>query len=217
MKAPYRTPNAFFVSPIGKRLQKQIKAFFATDDLREMRSVLIGPAFPFLAAFEQNNPNILFETENLIENDFFSDLPPSYSVDVVFIAALNDSILKNCSLLIKEAARLLKPQGRLFFLFKNRRNLMSVKINEIPELSLSSFFEELKDSCFSLHKTKGLIYLPYDHPLFEKADRFLFSSSAVGGNFSLLDARKDLLAVSSIEDHSSARMTKASVLTSPRI
>ena len=66
MKATYRTPNAFFVSPIGKRLQKQIKAFFATDDLREMRSVLIGPAFPFLAAFEQNNPNILFETENLI-------------------------------------------------------------------------------------------------------------------------------------------------------
>ena len=99
MKVVYRTPNAFFVSPIGKRLQKQIGVFFEKESLRGVPAVLIGPVFPFLAVFDQNNPDIVFETEACAENDFFSALPPPFSVEAVFIAALIDSVLNNCSLL----------------------------------------------------------------------------------------------------------------------
>ncbi|MBR1945118.1 MAG: hypothetical protein IJ846_02345 [Alphaproteobacteria bacterium] len=217
MKATYRTPNAFFVSPIGKRLQKQIDAFFAKENLRGSSAVLIGPVFPFLAVFEQNNPNILFETEYFIENSFFTALPPPFSVETVFIAALNDSVLNNCSLLIKEASRLLKPQGRLFFLIKNKRKTSSVEINEMPDAALSSFYEELQNFCFFIQKKKGLIYFPYTMPFWEKADQTAFSLLNGGGNFSLLCATKNLFTVSSTEDYSSTRITKASVLTSPRI
>ena len=216
MKPNYRTLNAFFVSSVGRRLQNQIKSFLAKEDLRRQSAVLIGSVFPFLGAFEQNNPDIVLEKETLSVNDFASPFLPVHSVNLTFIAALNDSIPENLPLLLKETCRFLKPRGRVFLLFKNKKKLPFFTINEIPEMASFAVLTEMETGGFSLQKKKGILYAPYDSKIFNAADRFLFSHIAGGGAFSLLVAQKNPLVLSPAENYSSARMTKASVLTSPR-
>ena len=212
----YRTSNAFFVSPAGRRLQNQIGSFFAHENLQEQKTALIGPVFPLLTAFGRNNPDIVFEKETVSENDFFSSLPPAFSIDTVFIVALNVPVAENLSELIKEANRLLKPQGRLFLLLKNKRTIFTVKVPEMPETPLSSVLKEIQENGFSLEKKKDALFFPYDLSIWKKTDDFLFSLSAGKGCFSLLSAQKGPFVTAPTENYSSTRITKASVFTSPR-
>ena len=212
----YRTSNAFFVSPAGRRLQNQIGSFFARENLQKQKVALIGPVFPFLAAFEQNNPDIVFEKETVVENDFFSDLPPAFSIDTVFIVVLNASVAENLSELIKEANKMLKPRGRLFLLIKNKRRVFTVNVCEMPETKLSSVMKEIRENGFSLNKKRETLLFPYAFSICQKTDDFLFSLSAGKGCFSLLAAQKSPLVTAPVENYSSTRITKASVFTSPR-
>lgn len=214
MKADYRTLNAFFVSPVGRRLQKQIKSVLSRSERRTHPSVLIGPVFPFLAAFEQQNPEIVFERETVDEDDFFFSLPPVCSTETFFISALNASVDANRFLLIKEAFRLLKPEGKLLLLVKRTG---SVFVNGIPETPLGNVRNELKEACFSLTEQKGMLHFPYNFPFFDKADDFLFRLSVGKGAFTLFIAQKNAVTASAAtENYSSARITNASVFTSPR-
>lgn len=212
----YRTPSAFFVSPAGRRLQKRIQSFFADTELQGQRSVFFGFIFPFLPAFKQNNPEIIWEQENIVENDFFSSLPTASGIDSVFLCALNDSVADNLPLLIKEAGRLLKPQGRLFILSKNKTAPAALRVNEMPEISPSFLLKEIRDNGFEPQTHKSLLYFPYNASFWEKADRFLSALPCGGGNFSILSARKAPLILSAVKNYKSTRITKASVFTSPR-
>ena len=126
MKTTYRTSGAFFVSAVGRRLQKQIKSFFADDIFEKNPVIFIGAVSPFLAAFEQNNPDILWENERLTENELLPSFSSFQNINIVFITVSNDSVADNLPFLIKEAYRLLKPQGRLFILIKNKQHLKTV-------------------------------------------------------------------------------------------
>ena len=216
MTSVYRTPNAFYVSSVGQRLQRQIAAFFAGGDFRGRSAVLAGPVFPFLAAFEQNNPDIVCERETVDAADFFSALPPSRGVDLAFIAALNDSVADNLPLLIKEAERLLKPHGQLFLLNKNPKRLLGVRVLEMPETKPSFFLKETDQCGFSLQRKKELLRFPYGGFVWEKAEDFLFSVSAGKGNFSIFSAQKQAVVTAAAENYKPTRITKASVFTSPR-
>lgn len=216
MKPDYRTSNAFFVSSVGRRLQKQIKSALAEEDLQRQSAVLIGSIFPFLAVFEQNNPDIVLEKEQIVADDLVSPLLPVHSVNITFIAALNESVAENLPTLIKETSRFLKPHGRLFLLFKNKRKPCFLSINEMPDLSFSFLSKELEEAGFSLQKRKGLLHFPYASKMFGAADQFLFSHLTSGGHFTLFIAQKNPTVLSAAENYSSVRITKASVLTSPR-
>lgn len=212
----YRTPNAFFVSAAGRRLQKQIGRFLRGEKLIDRSAVLIGSVFPFLDVFEQNNPDIVFETETFDSSVFFSSLPSAFGIDAFFIAALNESVAGNLPLLIKEAGRLLKPQGRLFLLVKNKKRLFFARVPEMPETPLRILRTEIRGNGFSLQREKGLLHFPCDGSVGKKVDDFLFSLPLKNGNFSLIVAQKEATEASAVEHYKSTRITKASVFTSPR-
>ena len=212
----YRTPAAFFVSPAGRRLQKRIRSFFDDTELQGQRCIFFGSIFPFLTAFEQNAPEILWEQESIVESGFLSSLPAASGIDSAFISVLNHSVSNNLPLLIKEAERMLKPQGRLFILSKNKTAAAAVTINEVPEIKTSFILKELRKNDFEPQKKKSLLHFPYSAPFWEKVDKFLSVLSCGGGNFSILSARKAPMVPSGIKDYKSTRITKASVFTSPR-
>ena len=216
MKTTYRTSGAFFVSAVGRRLQKQIKSFFADDIFEKNPVIFIGAVSPFLAAFEQNNPDILWENERLTENELLPSFSSFQNINIVFITVSNDSVADNLPFLIKEAYRLLKPQGRLFILIKNKQHLKTLNIKDIPETPILPLLTQLEKSGFSLKKKKGLLYFPYNFKLFEKIDNALFSRISNGGNFSLLALQKEPAIPETAESYNSVRITNASVLTSPR-
>ncbi len=216
MASVYRTSNAFFVSSAGKRLQKQIAFFFAGKDFRGCSAVFAGSVFPFLKAFEQNNPDIVFEKETIDPTDFFSVLTPVRNVDMAFISVLNASVAENLTALIKEAGRLLKPRGQLVLLIKKPKKAFSVSVSEIPETKSPPLLKETEKYGFVLQKKKNLLRFPYDGSVWKRADDFLFSLSAGGGNFLIICAQKQPVVVATVENYKPTRITKASVFTSPR-
>ena len=216
MTSVYRTPNAFFVSSAGKRLQRQIAVFFNGTDFHDRSAVLTGSVFPFLKAFEQNNPDIVFEREAFDPADFFSGLPQAHSVDMAFISALNDSVTDNLSSLIKEADRLLKPQGRLFLLVKKPKKFFASVISGMPETAQRFLLNETVRCGFFIQKKKNLLRFPYGGSFWNKADDLLFSLSAGAGNFLIVSAQKRPTVAAAAENYKPTRITKASVFTSPR-
>ena len=121
MKSSYRSSGAFFVSAVGRRLQKQIKSFFADVMLEKLPVIFIGSVSPFLAVFEQNTPDIVWENETLNENELLPSFSSFQNINMVFIVVSNNSVADNLPFLIKEAYRLLNSQGRLFILIKNKK------------------------------------------------------------------------------------------------
>lgn len=216
MKTMYRTCGAFFVSSLGRRLQKQIKESFTNDNFETLPVIFIGSASPFLAVFEQNNPDIVWENEFLTENDILSSFPSFQGIGTIFIVVSNNSVSENMPLLIKEASRLLKSQGRLFILIKNKRYIDLLNIKDMPETDAFSLSAQLREAGFSLQKKKGLLHIPFNFKPFETADNFLSSHFSDGGCFSLLAFWKNPTIKTTNESYNSARITKASVLTSPR-
>ena len=216
MRMTYRTSGAFFVSAVGRRLQKQIKSFFADDILEKLPVIFIGAVSPFLAVFEQNHPDIVWEKETLAENELIPSFSSFQDINIIFIVVSNDSVADNISFLIKEAYRLLKPQGRLFILIKTKQPVNFLNIKDMPELRISSLLMQSEESGFSLQKKKGFLYFPYDFKLFETVDNALFSRISGGGSFSLLTLQKNPAITETAENYSSVRITNASVLTSPR-
>ncbi|MBO4521179.1 MAG: hypothetical protein J5787_08250 [Alphaproteobacteria bacterium] len=216
MQLFYRTSGAFFVSAVGRRLQKQIKTFFADDILEKLPVIFIGSVSPFLAVFEQNNPDIVWESETLNESELLPTFSSFREISAVFMVVSNDSVADNMPFLLKEAYRLLKPQGRLHLLIKNKLPVTFIKIKDMPEMQPSSLLAQSEESGFSLEKKKGLLYLPYNFKFFETADNCLSERFSGGGSFSLLTLKKNPVIAETTENYSSIRMTKASVLTSPR-
>lgn len=213
MKTSYRTPNAFFASPSGRRLQDQTAGLVSAADPRPP-FIVFGLFSPFLKAFEQKHPEIIFECETIKDSRFLSSLPAPNSAGAVFISSLNASIDENRTLLIKESFRLLKPDGFLFLLVRKKSPPF---INEIPETRIDGISDEFESAGFTLLNRKGLLHFPYDIPFAEKADELFFKLSAGTGSFTFFTARKKALVPSvANENYNPARITKASVFTSPR-
>lgn len=216
MQTTYRTSGAFFVSAVGRRLQKQIKSFLAGDIFEKLPAVFIGSVSPFLAVFEQNNPDIIWEGETLKENELLPAFSSFRDISLFFIVVSNASVADNLPFLIKEAYRLLSPRGRLFILTKNKRPINILKIKDMPETTLFSLLTQTEEAGFLLKKKKGFLHIPYNFKFFETVDNALSGQISGGGSFSLSVLEKIPIIAETTENYSSVRMTKASVLTSPR-
>ena len=216
MKATYRTPDAFFVSPTGRRMQRQIKAVLENEKLRGKTTAFIGEIFPFLNAFEQDPPDIVSETRDFEENDLSDFLFTPQSLDVFFLSVLNPSVADSFPRLIKSAFFALKPEGRAFVLIKNSRLFNLLDDCRMPETKSSAIIGRFSENGFSPFLKKGILRLPYSPAAFDKAEDFLFSANIGSGCFSLLGGIKNPPVVEKIENHGSTRMTSASVFTSPR-
>lgn len=212
----FPTSNSFFVSEAGRRLQKRLQSFLAKEEIKDLPSVLIGPAAPFLQAFEQNRPDIIMEKETLPDNTPLVSLPAAGTAAAVFMAVLNTSVANGCLPLIKEIHRILKPQGRFFLIIKNTAGFWPVQIKEMPSLSARLIRREIIDAGFLLKRQQSILSVPFHGKTFDLADECLFSLKIKIGVFSLFAAEKKPFVIQTSENYNSARITKASVLTSPR-
>ncbi|MGN1079161.1 MAG: hypothetical protein ACI4TE_03210 [Alphaproteobacteria bacterium] len=212
----FPTSNSFFVSEAGRRLQKRLQSFLAKEEIKDLPSVLIGPDAPFLQAFEQNRPDIIMEKETLPDNAALVSLPAAGSVAAVFMAVLNTSVANGCLPLIKEIHRILKPQGRFFLIIKNTAGFWPVQIKEMPSLSARLIRREIIDAGFLLKRQQSILSVPFHGKTFDLADEYLFSLKIKIGVFSLFAAEKKPFVIQTSKNYNSARITKASVLTSPR-
>ena len=216
MTVIFPSNNAFFVSQAGKRIQKHLKSFLKKENIYNQPSVLIGPSALFLPAFDEKQPDIILENENLPNNILLPSLCAAGSVSFAFVAALNHSVAESCIPLIKEIHRLLKPRGHLFLIIKNTTRLCPVKIPSMPSLSVKSLRNEILNAGFLIKRQQNSLVVPYRGKLFDAIDDFLFSLKIKTGCFSLFDLEKKPFITQTKENYNSARITKASVLTSPR-
>lgn len=216
MKATYRTPDAFFVSAAGRRVQEQIKDALSPLSLQGRSAALFGNVFPFLAAFDQNTPDIVSETNFFSKTEDPAFLLKPQSLDLFFISALDSCLIDALPRLIKEAFSALKAGGILIPLIKNKKLFDTLSINQTSETNASALTGQLSENGFSLKNRKGLLHFPYASRFFETADNLLFSLNIGGGCFTLLSAVKNPTVIEKIENYSSTRITKASVFTSPR-
>ena len=216
MTLNYPTNNSFFVSAAGRRLQKQIEMMLAKEDIKNRPAVLIGAAAPFLPAFEQNRPDIIAEKEDLPDNALIPFLPAAGSVSFAFTAVTNQSIADGVFPLIKEIHRILKPQGRFFLLIKNTGSLCPLHIKEMPSFSARVICKNLLQAEFLIKYQQGILFFPFCGKIFDKADDCISALKVRTGCFSFFCAEKKSFIVQTNETYNSARITKASVLTSPR-
>ena len=217
MKVRFETLDAFFSSDLGHRLQHQICSFFVKQKIHDIPSVLIGSELPFLTAFEKNTPHLIARINNFPEkNETFRPLYTFHSIPVIFASVLTFDDCQNCPLIIKEAARILKSKGFLFMIIKNTTLFQTISIQNCKEICHKHLLSQLKLNGFSVKNNHGLIYLPFNGKIFEQTENVLFPLNFKGGTFSLLGAQKKMFVNQSVKNFRSARMTKASVLTSPR-
>lgn len=214
MPLNFPSNNAFFVSPTGLRAQKQIRALLSKEHIQNQTAVLIGPAVPFLSAFEQNHPDILLEEECLPENSAFVSLPAAGTVSFVFTAALNVSVLNALPFLIKETHRILKPRGKFFLFVKNTPHFLSIQ--DVPCSCAKTIRNDLLQTGFIIHKQQGVLHLPFCGKFADLTDDCLFSLRLKSGAFTFFAVEKKPFISQTSETYNSARITKASVFTSPR-
>ena len=216
MTVRFPTSNSFFVSDAGRRLQKRLRSFLAKEDIKDLPSVLIGPDAPLLQAFEQNRPEIIMEKETLPDNVALVSLPAAGSVAAVFMAVLNTSVANGCLPLIKETHRILKPRGHFFLIIKNTAGFWPIPIKGMPALSAHLIRREITDAGFVIKRQQSVLSVPFRGKISDIADECLFSLKTKIGGFSLFSAEKKPFVLQTNKSYSSARITKASVLTSPR-
>lgn len=216
MTVRFPTSNSFFVSEAGRRLQKRLQSFLAKEDIKDQPSILIGPDAPFLQAFEQNRPDIIMEKETLPDNTPLVSLSAAGTAAAVFMAVLNISVANGCLPLIKEVHRTLKPQGRFFLIIKNTAGFWPVQIKDMPALSARLIRREMTDAGFVIKRQQSVLPVPFRGKISDIADECLFSLKIKIGSFSLFAAEKKPFVLQTSENYNSARITKASVLTSPR-
>ncbi len=216
MTASFPTSNSFFVSDAGRRLQKRLQSFLEKENVKGLPSVLIGPDAPFLPAFEQNRPDIIMEKEILPDNAPLFSLPAAGAAGAVFMAALNNSVANGCLPLIREIHRVLKPRGRFFLIIKNSAGFWPVQIKDMPSFPARLIQKEITDAGFSIKRRQGALLFPFRGKAFETADECLFALRTRIGCFSLFAAEKKPFVPQTNQNYNSARITKASVLTSPR-
>ena len=212
----FPSSNSFFVSAAGRRLQKHLQSFLINEHIENLPSILIGPEAPFLTVFEQNRPEIILETQTVPDDALQFPLPANGTTEAVFMAVLNNSIANVCQPLIKEVHRILKPKGLFFLIIKNSSGFWPVHVQNMPELSANLIRKELLDTGFSIKRQQRVLSCPFRGKVFDILDDSFFALKMKVGSFSLFAAEKRPFITQSNELYSSTRITKASVLTSPR-
>ena len=208
----FPTYSSFQASPAGRRAARRFQSFFAKTAPFDAPAVRIGPA----AFFDEAAPETDFSrsVENVAEN-VAPPLGDACSVGTVFIAALNESVFHTLSPLIKESVRILKPAGRLILIVKNAPSLCPA-VGGIPSSRPFAVRRELARNGLRLTERQDVLHIPFYGKSSDIADKILYALNAWGGGFTVFTARKASFVPQNNENYSSARITNASVFTSPR-
>ncbi len=209
----FPTYNSFQASPAGRRAARRFQSFFAQAAPFDAPVVRIGPA----AFFDESVPDgDIFQTaESVAENAPLPSLGDACSAGTVFIAALNDGVFHALPPLIKESARVLKPAGRLILIVKNAPSLCPA-VGGVPSSRPFAVRRELARNGLRTTERRDVLHIPFYGKAGDIADKILYTLNVWGGGFTVFTARKAPFVPQRDENYSSARMTSASVFTSPR-
>ena len=209
----FPTYNSFQASPAGRRAARRFQNIFAKASPFDAPVVRIGP----VAFFDESIPDSgVFQTiESINENAPLPSLGDACSTGTVFIAALNENVFHALSPLVKESARVLKPAGRLILIVKNAPSLCPA-VGGIPSPRPFAVRRELARNGLRLTGRQDVLHIPFYGKAGDIADKILYTLNVWGGGFTVFTARKAPFVPQRDENYSSARMTSASVFTSPR-
>lgn len=220
MKEGKRTSGAFFASPPGRRLRKQTMKFIRKSwpDIAGKNVLLIGETVPFAPEIESENPAYLAE-HPINPSDATVILPYSNrSFSFVFICALSQGFTEIIPLL-RDVHRILAPQGRVVLLSKNKSLIWRTAEPDAATFSAAELKRKFSETYFDIRRQSGALYFASAGKIAEKADDMTASVKLKGGHFLLTDAVKKPFIFQQAdirEAYKSARMTRASILSSPR-
>ncbi len=210
------TFDRFWFSPVGRRAAKQFRTVFDVSGFDGVRAAAIGSAVFFDGVFSKNKPDFVLRRDAPPDDAPLFPLGEGLSLDAVFIAETNGAVYEKRDVLIKEARRVLKPDGVFLLTVKNDA-FFQPRVGGVPQSKPSDVLRALTArGGFSVCGRKNVLYLPFDGKIAEAADAVLTPMNAGGGMFSVFTARKESLVPQKSGNYSAARMTKASVFTSPR-
>lgn len=215
MKA-FQTFDRFWFSHAGRRAAKRFRTVFDVAGFNGIRAAAIGSSAFFDGVFSKNRPDFVLRRDVPPDESPIFSLGEAQSLDAVFIAETNNAVYEKRDFLIKEAYRVLKPDGVFLLTIKNDA-FFRFRINGVPQSKPSAVFRALSaHGGFSFSKRQNVLYLPFDGKIAETVDFVLTALNPTGGAFSVFTVRKEKLVPQSNKNYSAARITKASVFTSSR-
>lgn len=232
--ADSRTLGAFYASRCGRSVIAQLSAFIGNrlQSVEGRRILTLGYATPFCAVLERKHPRVIIEADPTDSADSRSTLkvsPLSLPFpDSSFHAVLTINALERLlqpELLLKEVRRVLVNDGIVLCITPNKYSLWGVRRAAPPMqnklFSAKEAAEMLNGSLLSVTYQKSAVFLPpaaYTHNV-DMLDEFMSYLPLSAGAFVLTEARKQAAALPCKADgktYKSARMTKASIFSSPR-
>lgn len=220
MKEEKRTSGAFFASPPGRRLKKQTMKFIRRSwpDIAGKNILLIGETVPFAAEIEAENPSYTAEYQ-ITPSDAVIVLPYSNrSFSFVFICALS-RVFTETAPLLREVHRILAPQGQVILLNKNKSLIWRSAEPDAAVFSAAEIRKHFSETYFDIYRQSGALYSASAGKIAGTADDWAASLNLKGGYFLLTGAVKKPFVFQKAdirEAYKSARMTRASILSSPR-
>lgn len=192
---------------------RRFKNFFDKTAPFDAPAVRIGPAAFFDEALSDGD---IFKTvETVAENAPLPILGDACSTGTVFIAALNECVFHALSPLIKESVRILKPSGRLIIVVKNA-SLLCPAVGGVPQVRPFAVRRELARNGLRVSERRDILHLPCYGKACDIADKIFYTLNVPAGGFTVFTACKAPFVPQRDENYSSARITSASVFTSPR-
>lgn len=220
MKEGKRTCGAFFASPPGRRLKKQALQFIRRSwpDIAGKNILLVGETVPFAAEIESEKPACMAEHQ-INPSDAAVILPYSNrSFSFIFICALSP-VFTEIAPLLRDVHRILTPEGRVILLCKNKSLIWRIPEPDAAAFSAGELKRHFSETYFDIRRQSGALYFASPGKTMEKADNLTAAVKLKGGNFLLTDAVKKPFVFQKAdirEAYKSARMTRASILSSPR-
>lgn len=225
--------GSFYASKCGRSIQKQLSHFIRMywPEVEGHRLLTAGYATPFCAELEKHEPQVIIEIdptgrseqENVLNISESSFPFPNESFQHVLVVNSLEYIIRPKSFL-REIWRILSPNGSLVCIVPNRHSLWGVQ-KKMPPMQGNLYTAKelttlLAENMFLPKRQDSAGFLPpsaYLHRV-EILDEFISHLPFAAGAFIISEAEKQPLRLEKSDQkrYKSARMTKASALSSPR-
>lgn len=229
-----QTLGAFYASRCGRSVAEQLSALIDNrwKVPENLRFLTLGYATPFYSALKRKNPQIIVEADPTETPEDPSSLKvsplslpfPNDSFHAVLAVNALERILQPEALL-KEIRRVLVNNGSLICITPNKFSLWGIK-KIAPPMQNTLFSPKeaarlINESLLSVKYQKSAAFLPpaaYTHNV-DILDEFMSYLPLSAGAFVLTEAKKQADAITlkcGEKNYKSARITKASIFSSPR-
>ena len=225
--------GSFYASQCGLRVFRQICRSIdpCWPDIAGARVLTVGYATPFCVELEKKSPQFILETDPTDKNENpdvlkirENALPfPNGSFQYALVVNALEYVSDPAALL-KELWRILAHNGSLICIVPNRYSLWGVQKTMPPMQGALFSGKELDrlagENRFLTKRRNSAVFLPpaaYTHNV-DILDEFISYLPLSAGAFLISEMLKQALVLSGTpkKSYKSARMTKASILSSPR-